>query len=98
MRDGMGNIVRMISDLHDQDNVLQLESAVGEIELKLNALREGSKIKDERIARLQDDNIRLQNFADAVRQNLAYRLYSALVKPFKNSQARHNSRTPIENS
>ncbi len=98
MRDGMSNIVRMISDLHDQDKILQLESAVGEIELQLNALREGSKIKDEKIARLQDDNIRLQTFADAVRQSLAYRLYRTLVKPFRNSQARHNSRTPIENS
>ena len=79
MRDGMSNIVRMISELHDQDKILQLESAVGDERTTAQCapgfIREESRIKDEKIARLQDDNIRLQTFADAVRQNLAYRLY-----------------------
>ena len=91
MRDGISSVLPIISALHDQDKILQLESAVGEIELQLNALREGSRIKDEKIARLQDNNTRLQTFADAVRQNLAYRLYRTLVKPFRNSRASHKS-------
>ena len=32
MRDGLSNIVRLFSELHDQEKMLQLESAVGEIE------------------------------------------------------------------
>ena len=94
MRDGMSSMLRLISELHDQDKILQLESAVGALELQLNALREGSKIKDEQIARLQDDNSRLRTFADAVRQNLAYRLYRTLIKPFRNSRAIPKSRLP----
>ncbi len=73
VRDGMGSVLRLISELHDQDKVLQLESAVGEKEQQLNALRalmrEESRCKDETIAQLQDRNARLQTFADAVRQN-----------------------------
>ena len=92
----MSSVLRMISELHDQDKILQLESAVGEKELQLNALRalirEESRIKDEKIARLQDDNTRLQTFADAVRQNRVYRLYRTLVKPFRNSQANQKGR------
>ena len=89
--DGMGSVLRLISELHDQDKVLQLESAVGEKEQQLNALRalmrEESKRKDETIAQLQDRNARLQTFADAVRQTLAYRLYRTLLKPFRDSKA-----------
>ena len=96
MRDGMSGVLRMISELHDQDKILQLEGAVGEKELQLNALRalirEESRIKDEKIARLQDDNTRLQTFADAVRKNRVYRLYRTLVKPFRNSQGNQKGR------
>ncbi len=91
--DGMGSVLRLISELHDQDKILQLESAVGEKEQQLNALRalmrEESRRKDETIAQLQDRNARLQTFADAVRQTLAYRLYRTLLKPFRDSRASH---------
>lgn len=96
VRDGMSSVLRLISELHDQDKILQLESAVGEKDQQLNVLRalmrEESRIKDEEIVRLQDHNARLQTFADAVRQTLAYRLYRTLLKPFRDSQASHKIR------
>ncbi|MGZ9155016.1 MAG: sulfotransferase family protein [Candidatus Binatia bacterium] len=88
--DGMGSVLRLIAELHGQDKTLQLESAVGEKEQQLHALRavmrEESRRKDETIAQLQDRNARLQTFTDAVRQTLAYRLYRTLLKPFRDSQ------------
>jgi hypothetical protein len=93
VRDGMGSILRLISELRGQDKILQLESAVGEREQQLNALRalmrEESRCKDETITQLQDRNARLQTFADAVRQTLAYRLYRILLKPFRDFRASH---------
>ena len=85
--DNIGSVLRVISDLHDQEKILQLETVLGEKEQQLNVLRtrmrEESRKKDERIVQLEDHNARLQAFADAVRQTVAYRLYRAFLKPFR---------------
>jgi len=80
VRDNIGSVLSLISELHDQEKILQFETAVGEREQQLNLLRalmrEELKKKDEQIAKLQA-------FADAVRQTVAYRLYRAFLKPFR---------------
>jgi hypothetical protein len=78
--DGISSVLRLTSELHDQEKILQLETALGEKEQQLNALRgfmrEELRTRDEKITQLQA-------FADAVRQSVAYRLYRAFIKPFR---------------
>jgi hypothetical protein len=91
VRDSMNSVLRLISDLHSQEKILQLGTALGEKEQQLNVLRalmrDESRTKDEKIKQLQDQNARLQAFADAVRQTVAYRLYRAFLKPFRAPEA-----------
>jgi hypothetical protein len=89
VRDSISSILRLISELRDQEKLLQLGTALGEKEQQLNVLRalmrEESKKKDEQIAQLQDHNTRLQVFADAVRRTLVYRIYRRFIRPLKTS-------------
>jgi hypothetical protein len=93
-RDGLSSVLRLLYEFHDQEKMLQLETAVGEKEHELNAIRmlmreesrkrdEELRQKDDQIAQLQEHNSRLQVFADAVRQTVAYRLYRVFLKPFR---------------
>jgi len=91
VRDNLGSVLSLISELHDQEKVLQLEIAVGEKEHELNMLRalmrEELKKKDEQIAKLQA-------FADAVRQTVVYRLYRAFLKPFRVPETSQKTQCP----
>jgi hypothetical protein len=91
LRNGIGPVLTVIDELHDQVKLLQLETALCVKEYQLRELggrlREELREKSEQMSQLQNQNIRLQAFADAVRHTLAYRFYKKFLRPFKGSEA-----------
>jgi hypothetical protein len=84
---GIGNFLSMIDELHDQEKTLQLETALCAKEYQLRELgvrmRGELREKNQLILQLQDHNVRLQTFADAVRKTVVYRLYRRIIRPLK---------------
>jgi hypothetical protein len=80
------SVLTSIDNLHDRGRLVQLEIELSQKELQLSALR--ARMRDElreqreQISKLQDDNARLQGFADAVQRTWAYRFYKTLLTPF----------------
>jgi hypothetical protein len=87
MPDGIDNVLQLINELHDEEIILQLETALCVKEQQLSAVRvrmdQELKEKADQILRLQDHNARLQAFADAVRKSLVYRFYKTFLRPFR---------------
>ena len=83
----IGNVLAVIDELHDQEKTLQLETALCVKEYQLRELgvrmREELREKSQLISQLQDHNVRLQTFADAVRKTVVYRLYRRIIRPLK---------------
>jgi len=84
---GIGNVLSVIDELHDQQKTLQLETALCAKEYQLRELGarmcEKLREKSQLISQLQDHNVRLQTFADAVRKTVVYRLYRRIIRPLK---------------
>jgi len=83
----IGGVLSVIDDLHEREKILQLEVALGEKEQQLSALRARMRAelreKSEQMSQLQNHNVRLQTFADAVRKTMVYRLYRRIIRPLK---------------
>ena len=86
----IGSVLSVLDAMHDQEKLLQLEATLGEKEHQLSSLRARMRAelreKNQLISQLEDHNVRLQVFADAVRQTLAYRLYKTFIRPFRRGE------------
>jgi hypothetical protein len=98
MPDGIDSVLQSINELHDEEMILQLETALCVKEQQLSAVRarmdQELKGKADHISRLQDHNARLQAFAEAVRKSLVYRFYKTFLRPFR--KQRDNSLVPSQ--
>jgi hypothetical protein len=89
----IGGVLALLDELHGNDRIERLQTAIAAKEQELNSLRQQTKQQLEqregRItqleqdqSRLEQDNIRLRAFADAVRHTWAYRFYRTFLKRF----------------
>jgi hypothetical protein len=87
MPHGISSLLPLIDQLRDEKRLLQLETELSNKEQQLSALhartREQLREKNVQITQLQDYNLRLQAFSDAVRKSLVYRFYRTFLRPFR---------------
>ena len=89
----INRLLRLFDDFHDHVRMVQLQKTLAEkeqqissacVKLKENLIRKEHEVLQLQgaVAELQQQNIKLQSFADAVRRTLAYRFYEIVIKPF----------------
>jgi hypothetical protein len=78
-----GKFLELIEELHEEELVAKLQDHVAEKDKDIYRLKTIIREKDEYIARIQEHNYRLQTFANAVKQTLAYRFYRRFIKQLK---------------
>jgi hypothetical protein len=81
--DNIGRLLRLMDEFHNQEKVAQLEAALADKDQQLGTLETLLRVKNQQMDLVQEHASRLQAFSDTVRQTLAYRIYSQLIKPFR---------------
>jgi hypothetical protein len=88
----VGKLLELIIEIEDQEKVAQLQSLLAKKEQEFAALhfatrkqlvdRERQVVNlENQFSDLQQQNLRLQAFSDAVRSTFVYRFYKACIKP-----------------
>ena len=74
-----------MTELDDQENVAQLQSALVKKEQEAMAIRSVMRTQlveiERQLADLKEQNARLQTFSDAVRNTFVYRFYRKFLRP-----------------
>jgi hypothetical protein len=71
-----------VNSAEESDGFSVLDAPIQSCDLR-SYIKDQLQAKDERLAQLQEHIVRLQTFADAVRQTFVYRFYRKVLKSFR---------------
>jgi hypothetical protein len=77
----IGAFLRSMDEFDQQEQLARSQELLLKTSSEVMELQSRLKVKDEQIARLVENNARLQHFSDAVRRTVVYRMYRKFIRP-----------------